>query len=373
MRTGTMKIALVHDQLGEFGGAERVLLAMSEMWPDAPIYTAYYRKGSPAWERFKEKDIRASWAQNIPGFATKLHSPLRFLAPVIWNSFDFSRYDVIIGSSSWYITKGFEKKGKALEICYCHTPPRWLYGYPTSVNWQRYGIVRAYATIVGFFMRQYDYEAAQRVDYFIANSKETQKRIAKFYRRDAAVIYPPIDLPSAPNVKKGNYYLVASRLVGGKGLALAVEAAKRLTLPLKIVGEPAGYGRELEMLKEKAGKNIEFLGYVSDTELAELYAGAKAFLALATDEDFGMTPVEAMSMGTPVIAFSGGGYTESVIEGKTGVFFDKPTVESLEFALKKFQRLNVNWSKACIAQANKFSKSRFQKKLKTFVETRVKE
>lgn len=362
-----MKIALVHDQLGEFGGAERVLFAMSEIWPTAPIYTAFYRKDSPAWERFKNKDIRVSWAQYVPGFTTKLHSPLRFLAPTIWNSFDFSGFDVIIGSASWYITKGFTKKGKAIEICYCHTPPRWLYGYPTSVEWQRYPMVRAYASIVGFFMRQYDCEAAQRVDYFIANSQETKRRIQKFYRRDSTVIYPPIDLPNAAKVKKGNYYLVASRLVGGKGLGLAVEAAKRLKLNLKIVGEPAGYGREMEMLKEHAGGNIEFLGYVSDIELAGLYAGAKAFLALATDEDFGMTPVEAQSLGTPVIAYAGGGYKESVVDGKTGVFFHEPTVASLTQAIQSLNNRTIS-TKACIVQARKFSKEHFKTELTTFVE-----
>lgn len=362
-----MKIALVHDQLGEFGGAERVLLALSEIWPEAPIYTAYYRVGSPAWERFKNKDIHVSWAQHIPGFATRLHSPLRFLAPLIWNSFDFSQYDVIFGSSSWYITKGFIKKGHALEVCYCHTPPRWLYGYPTSVNWQRYAIVRAYATITGFFMRQYDYEAAQRVDYFIANSKETSRRIQKFYRRDSTVIYPPIELPVVSQVEKGNYFLVASRLVGGKGLLLAVEAAKKLNFHLKIVGEPAGYGRELQMLKEHAGKNIEFLGYVSDVELANLYAGAKAFLALATDEDFGMTPVEAMSMGTPVISYAGGGYVESVVDGKTGILFHEPTPQSLESAIKKFLKTKKDWSKACLEQAKKFGKERFKKEITSFI------
>lgn len=342
-----MKIALVHDQLNEFGGAERVLLAMSEIWPEAPIYTAYVRRGSPAWERFKDKDIRPSWAQYIPGFATKLHSPLRFLAPAIWNSFDFSGYDVVIGSSSWYITKGFARVGDATEICYCHTPPRWLYGYPTSVNWQRYGIVRAYATIVGFFMRQYDFNAAQKVNYFIANSQETQRRIQKFYRRDSIVIYPPIELPKIPKVKKGDYYLFVSRPVGGKGLELARAATKKLGVPLKVVGADGTQ--------------------VSDSELAKLYAGARAFLALATNEDFGMTPVEAMSQGTPVIAYAGGGYKESVIDGKTGVLFRNDLVS----AIQKFEKMRFSPAD-CKAQAAKFSKARFQKELKSFVTSHAK-
>jgi glycosyltransferase involved in cell wall biosynthesis len=341
-----MKIALVHDQLSEFGGAERVLLAMSELWPKAPIYTAYYQKGSPAWERFKDKDIRSSWAQHIPWFASTLHSPLRFLAPVIWNSFDFSSYDVVVGSSSWYITKGFAGKGRAIEICYCHTPPRWLYGYPTSVNWQRYGIVRAYAAIVGFFMRQYDYRAAQRVDYFIANSKETQGRIRKFYRRDSTVIYPPTSLHEAlragPPSKK-DYYLFVSRPVGGKGLEIAKEAAEKVGVPLKVVGDTKGK-------------------HISDGELATLYAGAKAFLALATNEDFGITPVEAMSFGTPVIAYAGGGYRESVVNGKTGLLF----TGDLASAIRRFETMKFN-PNDCIRQAKKFSKERFREKIKTFV------
>lgn len=350
-----MKVALVHDMLGEFGGAERVLLAMSELYPEAPIYTAFYRKG-PAWERFKNKDVRVSWAHYIPGFATKFHSPLRFLAPAIWNSFDLSSYDVIIGSSSWYVTKGFANPTSQklrgargpIEICYCHTPPRWLYGYPTSVEWQKYAIVRVYAAIVGFFMRQYDYNAAQRVNYFIANSQETQKRIQKFYRRDSALIYPPIELPKAPTTKKGEYFLFVSRPVGGKGLELAQTVTKKLGVPLKIVGADGIH--------------------VSEAELTKLYAGAKAFLALATDEDFGMTLVEAQAHGTPVIAYAGGGYLESVVEGKTGMFFHEHTTKSLSETIHKFLKIKKDWAPACIAQAKKFSKDRFQKELRRFVE-----
>lgn len=359
-----MKIALVHDQLNEFGGAERVLLAMSEMWPDAPIYTAFYNPGSAAWERFKGRDIRVSWAHYIPGFETYLHSPLRFLAPAIWNSFDLSSYDVIMSSSSWYITKGFKKKGHAIEICYCHTPPRWLYGYATS---EQSALVRAYGTIVGFFMRHYDFEAAQRVDYFIANSKETALRIKKFYRRNSTVIYPPIDVSRITYHvlrKTKKYFLVVSRLAQPKNVELAIRAANKLKLPLKIVGT----GPDEERLKTLAGKTIEFLGFVDDSELPSLYGGAKAFLALSTDEDFGMTPVEAMAMGTPGIAFRGGGYSESVIEEKTGIFFNEATVESLALAIKKFSKMKKEWAVVCRKHAEKFSKKRFQKELKDFVE-----
>lgn len=362
-----MKIALVHDYLNEFGGAERVLLALSEIWPDAPIYTAFYRKDSPAWERFKNKDVKVSWVHYIPFFNKYLHSPLRFLAPLIWNSFDFSKYDLVIGSSGWYITKGFKKKGKnTIEICYCHTPPRWLYGYKTSIELQKYWPVRVYAAIVGHFMRIYDYKVAQRVDYFVANSKNVAKRIEKFYRRDSVVIYPPVELPKVGYVEREDYYLVISRIVGGKGLDLAVNAALKLGIKLKIAGKPAGYYTEYKMLSKLAKRKVEFLGYVSDEKRAELYAGAKAFLALAEDEDFGITPVESMLAGTPVIAFRGGGYTESVVEGKTGVFFDEPTPESLMGAIKKFEKMKIK-PEDCIEQAKKFSKERFISQIKLFV------
>lgn len=360
-----MRIAIVHDYIGEYGGAERVLEALTAIWPDAPIYTAFWRPGE-AWNRFKGKDVRVSWAQHVPFFATKLHSPLRFLAPLIWNSFDFSGYDVILGSASWYITKGFVKKGSAKEICYCHTPPRWLYGYSTSIEWQRHIFVRWYAMVVGFFMRQYDWKAAQRVDYFIANSQNTARRIQKFYRRDATVIYPPVTIPPEKQVKKEDYYLVISRIVGGKGLELAVAAATRLGIRLKIAGVPAGYASELKKLTAHAGETVEFLGYVSDEDLVRLYAGARAFLATSSDEDFGITPVEAMANGTPVIAFRGGGYRESITEGATGVFFDEPTVASLVSAITASQKIRFS-PDVCRKQAQKFSRERFQREIEQFV------
>lgn len=392
-----MKVALVHDYLGEFGGAERVLEELCQIWPKAPIYTAFYREGS-AYDRFKKKKIITSWAQKVPFFATKLHSPLRFLAPFIWNSFvrQLADYDVVISSASWYVTKGFGGRTdpsthsvvrshsplsvrsgpqRPVEVCYCHTPPRYLYGYPTSINWQKYWPIRVYALIVNFFMRIYDFEAAQRVDYFIANSENVKNRIKKFYRRDSVVIYPPVDLPKIPKVLRGDYFLVVSRIVGAKGLALAVDVANNLNLKLKVVGRPAGYSNEFQKIKGMAGENIEFLGYVSDPDLVKLYAGARAFLALATDEDFGMTPVEAMLCGTPVIAYKGGGYLETVVEGKTGVFFSPATGGSLTMAINNFEALEKKgaFSSTTIKRhAQKFSKERFKREMIKFVESKIK-
>jgi glycosyltransferase involved in cell wall biosynthesis len=336
-----MKVALVHDYLSEFGGAERVLLALSEIWPEAPIFTAFYRPGSEAYKRFKGKKIITSWVQWVPFFSSKLYSPLRFLAPQIWGDIakKVKDYDLVITSSSWYITKGLHPN----EVCYCHTPPRWLYGYRTSVDWQKYWPVKVYGMIIGHFMRLYDFRQAQKVKHFIANSEEVKKRIWKFYRRESTVIYPPIDLPKPKKLKRLGYYLIVSRPVGGKGIEMGLAAAKKYGFVLKVVGG----------------------GSVSDEELVKLYSQAKAFLALSKDEDFGITPVEAMACGTPVIAFNGGGYKETVIDGKTGVLFDDYSAAGLWQAIKKFDHLNDRTlEKNCVEQAKKFSKERFQKEIR---------
>lgn len=367
-----MKVAIVHDYINEFGGAERVLEALCEIYPEAPIYTAYCKKSSNAYEHFKDRRIIESWAAVIP-FFPKLASPLRFLTPWIWGSLDLSKYDFVISSASWYITKGFNKKnGRPIEICYCHTPPRWLYGYKTSIEWQKYKIIKIYGTIVGHFLRMYDFKAAQRVNFFIANSEEVRKRIKKFYRRDATVIYPPVSLPLANSKKqirnsKRDYYFVVARIVGGKGLDLAVEAALKMGLKLKIAGAPAGYYTEHKKLQKMGRGRVEFLGHVTDDQLVKLYSGAKAFLALSQDEDFGITPVEAMLSGTPVIAFNGGGYKESVIDGKTGILFDNYSADGLIDAIKKFEEMKFD-AKEIQSHAQKFSKERFKKEIKEFVE-----
>jgi len=362
-----MKVALVHDYIKEYGGAERVLEALSEIYPEAPIYTAFCDKNSTAYFHFKSKKIISSWFNYLP-FSPQLASILRFLTPFIWGSFDLSNYDLVISSASWFITKGFKNsKSHFTEICYCHTPPRWLYGYVTSVNWQKYTVVRAYALIVGHFLRLYDFKQAQKVDYFIANSKEVAARIKKFYRRDSTVIYPPVSLPQVSNVKKQDYYFIVSRIVGAKGLELAVDAALKAGFKLRIAGSSAGYYFEHDKLVKKAQGKVEFLGQVSDEELVKLYNGAKAFLALAKDEDFGITPVESMLTGTPVIAYNGGGYKETVVDGKTGLLFDDYSVDGLLFVIKKFEKMKFN-SLEIQKYAERFSKDRFKKEIEEFIE-----
>jgi len=368
------KIALVHDYLIDFGGAERVLLALHEIYPNAPVYVSVYRPdrlGKFA-ESFKSAKIIQSWFGYLP-FADRLISPLRFFLPPIWRSLDLSQYDLIISSASWAVTKGFDKKPGAVEICYCHTPPRYLYGYDTSRKWRNpvlLALINSYGLVVNHFMRQYDFNQAQKVDYFLANSKEVRRRIEKFYRRDSKVIYPPVYIPDTPEVSIAShsrggyygYYLCGGRMAAAKNFDLIIKAFNKLKLPLKIYGD----GILKKELEKMAGKNIEFLGKVDDKKLYELYINAKGFILAQKDEDFGMTPVESMLAGTPVIAFRGGGYTESVIEGKTGVFFDQPTPGSLMGAINKFEGLKIK-SEDCILQAKKFSKERFKKEMLQFV------
>lgn len=364
-----MKIALVHDYLKEYGGAERVLEALTEIYPEAPIYTAFYVKDSTAGKAFAGKKIIPSWANSFLPWKN-LYSPLRFLTPLIWESFDFRGFDVVISSASWYITKSIITQPETLHICYCHTPPRWLYGYKSAVEWRRFWPIRVYGEIVAHSLRQYDFLSAQRVDEFITNSENTRQRISKFYRRDAKVIYPPVEVErikqATKNLVPQDYFLVVARVVGAKGLDLAIEVANKLGVKLKIVGEPAGLRWEEEKLNKMKGKTVEFLGRVSDEELYRLYGQCQAFLALAQDEDFGITPVEAMAAGRPVIAFRDGGYLESVLENKTGLFFDEPTAESLAKAIKSFDKLRIK-PEDCRSQAEKFSKERFKSEMLGFI------
>ncbi|MDP4011219.1 MAG: glycosyltransferase, partial [Candidatus Roizmanbacteria bacterium] len=180
------RIALVHDQLQEFGGAERVFVVLTKLYPEADIFTAFYNPQALGIhnKHFKNRAVIESWAAKIPFFG-KLYSPLRFFAPKIWQSFNFDEYDIVISSSGWYMCKGIRTPDKTTHICYLHHPPRYLYGYETAVEWQKYWPVKIYAHIVNHYLRQWDYTSSQRPDYFIANSEETKKRIKKFYRRDA--------------------------------------------------------------------------------------------------------------------------------------------------------------------------------------------
>lgn len=368
-----MKIALVHDYIKEFGGAERVLKTLSDMYPEAPIYTAFSTKGSTAEKEFKDKKIIESKLSPLLKI-WRLYSPLRFLTPIIWGSFDLSKYDLVITSCSWYITRGFKVGPNTKVIAYCHTPPRWLYGYETSVGFTKYWPVRLYAKIVGHFMRKYDYKTAQEIDFWIANSKNVAGRIKKYYGKDSTVIYPPIEVDkikrAAKDLKQEDYLIVVSRLVGAKGLEETARVMKHLGINLKIVGESHGFADVEENLKKLSGGNIEMTGRVSDEKMYELLGKAKGFIALARDEDFGMTLVEAQAAGIPVLAYDGGGYKESVVEGKTGIFVNSTDEKTLEEGIKKL--LNTKWNREeIIRNSEKFSKARFEKEIKSYIEVKI--
>lgn len=368
-----MKVALVHDYIKEFGGAERVLKTLSDMYPEAPIYTAFCVKGSTAEKEFRGRKIVESFFSPILKI-WRLYSPLRFLTPIIWKSFNLSEYDLVITSCSWYITRGFKVGPNTKVIAYCHTPPRWLYGYETSVGFTKYWPVKIYSKAVGFFMRKYDYKTAQKINYWIANSKNVARRIKKFYGKDSTVIYPPIEVEkirkATKDLKQEDYLIVVSRLVGAKGLEETARVMENLGINLKIVGESHGFADVEEKLKKLSGGNIELTGRVSDEKMHKLLGKAKGFIALAKDEDFGMTVVEAQAAGLPVIAFNGGGYKESVIEGKTGIFVDSTDEKTLEPAVKKL--LNIKWNKEEIVKnAEKFSRLRFEKEIEEYVASKI--
>lgn len=361
-----MRIALVHDYLKEYGGAERVLEALHEAFPEADVYTTVYLPSylGPHKERFKDWKIHTSFLQYIP-FKAKLISPMRLLSPLAFRSFDFSKYDVIITSATGAYFPNTLNKRKAKLYCYCHTPPRYLYGYATARQWKENVVLRVIGETINHFLRMVDFNASKNVNQYIANSAEVKGRIEKFYRKDAVVIYPPVELSLVDvSKKKREYFLTGGRLARAKHVDIIIKACKDLDLPLKVFGKAfAGYGEELAKM---AGKKTEFVGEVTDTEKLELMAGAKAFLFASEDEDFGITPVEAMGQGTPVIAYRSGGVKETVDENKSGLFFDQLSVDSLKEQLKQFDKKRFK-EEDCRAQAEKFSKQKFLKAITSLV------
>ena len=357
------KIVLVHDYLIEAGGAERVLRVLADMYPEAPIYTALSKNGTARAMFGDRKIVESKWSWFLK--IDRFYSYLRFLLPWIWKSMDLTKYDMVITSCSGYIARGFTVRNDATVIAYCHTPPRWLYGYDTPTGAQARWWGQAFMWVVGPFVRYFDFESAQRVDKWVANSKEVARRIQKFYRKEAAVIYPPVEVsPKSSNhslkIAQGSeleYYLMISRIVGGKGILEAAKAFKKLGIKLKVVGEVVDY---------KLGEKVECVGRVDDSELAELYSGAKGFVALARDEDFGMTVVESMLYGVPVLAYHGGGYLETVVPGKTGIFVEDTSTESIDRAIKQMEK--TKWeAKEIKTWASKFGRDRFEKEIRNIV------
>jgi len=354
-----MKVALVHDYIKEYGGAERVLETLHELFPGAPVFTSVYCPSylGPHKNRFKDWDIRPSWLQHIP-FKEKLISPLRLIAPIVFSTMDFSNFDLVIVSATGAYASNMIRKGTAVHVCYCHTPPRYLYGYATARNWKKNPFIRFIGERVNTFLRTVDKQASEHVDHFIANSEEVASRIKKFYKKTAVVVYPPVVVPPT-NItgKKEDFFITGGRLASAKHVDLAIQACSSLNIPLKVFGKSfAGYG---EALKKIAGPTITFLGEISDEEKWKLLSQAQAFIFPSEDEDFGILPVESMAAGTPVLAYNSGGVKETVVEGKTGMFFDELSKEAVIQTVEAFMKKNNDWQHACQLQAKKFTREIF--------------
>jgi glycosyltransferase involved in cell wall biosynthesis len=361
-----MKIALVHDYLKEYGGAERVVEALHEIFPEAPLYTAYYNPKTLGKDsqRFKGWEIRTSWMQKIPGIKNLL-SPLKFLSPLAFESFDLSSFDVVISSSAAYYAKGVITAQGSKHIAYIHTPPRYLYGY-TKNHWYKKNIfTKIFGEILNHFMRIYDFQLSQRPDILVANSQNIKKRINKFYRRDAEVINPPVDLSEFESIKKdtSDYFLSLARLDPDKNIDLVIKTFNSNGQPLVIVGT----GREEARLKKLAKSNITFAGKISDKERVQMLANAKALICAASEEDFGITAIESQAAGTPVIALYQGGYKETVIDGKTGVFFGDLQIGSLQLAINKFETMKFK-TEELKKNAARFSNENFKKQILDLIE-----
>lgn len=360
-----MKIAIVHDHLLEFGGAERVLVDLKEIFPEADVFLAAYNQEvvDKRIPDFASWNVTTSWAARIP-FYQKLYSPLRLIAPWIWESFDFSGYDLVVSSSGWFSSKGIVTKLPTKHISYVHHPPNYLYGYQTAVEWQKYWPVKIYALIVNHFLRIWDFKAAQRPDMLMANSEETRRRLKKFYRRDAVVVYPAVKIPtkiSQYSEPHERYYITVSRLAFKKHVNIMIEAANKFGFNLKVIGT----GRDEKALRALAGPTVEVLGYVPDKEFKKIFEGAYGFLNAAQDEEFGIAPVEAMGYGIPVIAFASGGLLESVIHGENGYHYKGLTPESLYEQVQELEGLSKReyseMRSAARVQAKKYSFDIFKK------------
>ena len=370
-----LHIALVHDYLKEYGGAELVLETLSDIFPQADIFTSVYlpKFFGPHQARLTKKwqgRIHTSFLQHLP-FKAKLVSLFRFISPLAFKSFDFKNYDLIITSATGAYFPNALNKGQAKLICYCHTPPRYLYGLATARDLKKYPLLNFLTQIVFHFLRLADFKYAQNVDQFISNSATTRLRIQKFYRKDAIVINPPVTLPKSLEFRVSDlefperkFFLAGGRLARAKRYDIAILACNKLKLPLKIFGRD--FAGHLNELKALAGPTIEFLGEIDNQTKYQLMSQAKAFIFCSDNEDFGIVPVESMACGTPVIGFKSGGVTETVVDGKTGVLFDDLTPNSCAKAIQKFQKLKIN-PKDCLTQSQKFSSQVFIKKIKELI------
>ncbi len=360
-----MRVAIVHDWLTNLGGAERVVEVLSRQYPDAPIYTSVY--DSSRLNLFNNKQIITSFLQHWP-FSRKRHQLFPTLRRYAFESFDFTNYDVVITSASAE-AKGVITTTETQHIAYIHTPTRYYWsGYDDYLKNPGYGLLNPIVKLIlprlVKTMRYWDYAAAARANVVIANSKTVAERIKLYYNRDAKVIYPPVNVKrfANPSANDNGYYLVVSRLIPYKRVDLAIRACNQLGRELIVVGR----GSELKNLRKLAGPTIRFDTTASDEAVVKYMKNCRAFL-FAGFEDFGITPVEAMAAGKPVIGFAKGGLAETVIDGKTGILFAEQSTAALKRAIETFEQTAFDSTKIA-GHANNFSEEVFINKMKAVVD-----
>jgi glycosyltransferase involved in cell wall biosynthesis len=366
-KKSSMKIALVHDYLAQDGGAERVLKAFHEIWPSAPIFVLFHQKGGVVG--FENADIRESFLKFLPFGRTRYQWYLPWM-PLATERHNLHEFDLVLSSTSAF-AKGVLTRPNTLHISYCHTPTRYLWTdtHEYIAELQYNPLIKALLPRLIHKLRMWDKASVDRVDQFIANSRTVKNRIQKYYRHPSDVIYPPVDTHKfSVSTAEKKYFVTGGRLTAYKRFDLVIQVFNRLGWPLKIFGTgPKWWGDVQKMAKP----NIEFLGRIDDDARGKLLAGAKAFIHPQV-EDFGITPVESMAAGTPVIAFGQGGATETVVAGKTGIFFAEQSWESLLDAVLNFDE--SVWDRNAIqAHAKKFDVQNFKREMKEYVENKYRD
>ena len=362
-----MKVALVHDYLVDAGGAERIVEVFHELYPEAPVYTSIYNSET-TFACFREMEVRTSFLQYLTT-SGRHYKWLLPLYPFAFEKFDLSDYDVVLSSSSAW-AKGVITPPEVCHISYCTSPMRFAWSFNEYVRRENFPeFLKRILPLVIAPLKRWDVVSSQRVDYFIAISKPTANKIEKIYRRKATIIYPPVRCSdfALNDGSVNDWFLIVSRLAPYKRIDVAIEAFNQLGLPLLVVGE----GRDNKSLQAIAGPNIHFVGRAFGKELRAYYSSCRAFI-LPGEEDFGMTSLEAQASGRPVIAYAAGGALESVVEGKTGIFFYEQTPEALIAAIKTFERLEFD-PLEIRKHAKKFDVEVFKRKIKNFLEEKLKE
>jgi glycosyltransferase involved in cell wall biosynthesis len=358
-----MNPAIVHDYLNQNGGAEKVVEVFHEIFPEAPIFTTIYDSSKfPSY--YKDFDIRTTFMQGFP-FLEKHFKKYLLFYPKAIESIDLGEYDLVLSSSSSF-AKGAVKGSGACHICYCHAPMRFVWDYEKYIEKENFGpAIKKILPIAISYLKKWDLNNTDRVDYFIANSEYIKNRIKDIYNRNSIVINPPVNVDDfSTKDETGDYFLIVSRLNAYKNIDLAVRAFNKLGLRLKIVGS-GPYRDTLESIAEK--DNIEFTGRLDNGLLRDAYSRCRAFI-FPGREDFGITPVEAQASGRPVIAFAAGGALETVIDGVTGLFFKENSIDCFIDAIKRFIKIEDSFDKEKIVEnARKFDRGIFKIKIKEYV------